>query len=111
MTGVQTCALPISAQPSPLAPGLPTIASAGVPGYEAVTLYGLYAPANAPAYIVGRLHREAARFLQATDIKDKLFGAGVEVVAAGPREFTAEIRADSARLAKVIKDAGIRAEQ
>ena len=99
-----------SPQPSPLAPGLPTIAASGVPGYEAVTMYGLYAPARTPAAIIARLQQDAARYLQTADIRDKLFGAGVETVGASPAEFTAEIRADIARLAKVIRDAGIRAE-
>ena len=99
-----------SPQPSPLAPGLPTIGASGVPGYEAVTMYGLYAPARTSAAIIARLQQDAARFLQTADIRDKLFGAGVETVGASSAEFTAEIRADTARLAKVIRDAGIRAE-
>lgn len=98
-----------SPQASPLAPGLPTIAAA-VPGYEAVTMYGLYAPAKTPAAVVARLQQDAARFLQTADIRDKLFGAGVETVGASSADFTAEIRADIARLAKVIRDAGMRAE-
>ena len=99
-----------SAQPSALAPGLPTVAASGVPGYEAVTLYGLYAPAKTSAAIIDRLNRDAARFLQTQDIRDKLFGAGVETVGSSQTEFTAEIKAEISRLAKVIKEAGIRAE-
>lgn len=99
-----------SPQPSALAPGLPTVAAAGVPGYEAVTMYGLYAPAKTPDTIITRLNGDAARFLQTADIKEKLFGAGVETVGGSPQEFTLAIKADIARLAKVIKDAGIRAE-
>jgi tripartite-type tricarboxylate transporter receptor subunit TctC len=91
-------------------PGLPTVAASGVPGYEAVTMYGLYAPAKTPAAIIERLNRDAARFLQTQDIKDKLFGAGVETVGGSPQEFVVEIKAEIARLSKVIKDAGIRAE-
>jgi len=99
-----------SALPSALAPGLPTVAASGVPGYEAVTMYGLYAPAQTPAAIIVRLNREAARFLQTADIREKLFGAGVETVGGSPQEFAAAIKADIARLSKVIKDAGIHAE-
>ena len=65
---------------------------------------------QSPTAIVARLQQDAARFLQTADIRDKLFGAGVETVGALPAEFAAEIRADIARLAKVIRDAGIRAE-
>ena len=99
-----------SALPSALAPGLPTVAASGVPGYEAVTMYGLYAPAQTPVAIIVRLNREAARFLQTADIREKLFGAGVETVCGSPQEFAAAIKADIARLSKVIKDAGIHAE-
>ncbi len=99
-----------SAQPSALAPGLPTITASGVPGYEAITMYGLYAPAKTSAAIIERLNRDAARFLQTPDIKDRLFGAGVETVGSSPQGFAADIKADVARLSKVIKDANIRAE-
>ena len=99
-----------SAQPSALAPGLPTIAASGVPGYEAVTMYGLYAPVKTADAIIARLHREAARFLQTPDIREKLFAAGVETVGGSPQEFALAIKADIARLAKVVKDADIRAE-
>jgi tripartite-type tricarboxylate transporter receptor subunit TctC len=99
-----------SAQPSALAPGLPTIAASGVPGYEAVTLYGLYAPAKTAATIVARLQAESARYLQTPEIRDRLFGAGVETVGSTPQAFAAEIRADTARLAKVIREANIRVE-
>jgi tripartite-type tricarboxylate transporter receptor subunit TctC len=98
-----------SAQPSPLAPGLPTIA-ATVPGYEAVTMYGLYAPAKTPAAIIERLNREAARYLQTPEIRDKLFSAGVETVGDAPTAFAAAIKDDIARLTKVIRDAGIHSE-
>ncbi len=99
-----------SAQPSALAPGLPTVAAAGVPGYEAVTMYGLYAPAKTANAIIARLNQDAGHFLQTPDIREKLFGAGVETVGSSPQEFSAAIRADITRLTKVIKDANIRAE-
>ena len=89
---------------------LPTIAAAGVAGYEAVTLYGLYAPAKTPAAAIERLYRDSARFLQTPDIRHKLAGAGVETVGASPQEFAAEIKTDVTRLSKVIKDAGIKAQ-
>ncbi len=89
---------------------MPTVV-ASKPYYEAVTMYGLYAPAKTPSAIVERLNREAARYLQTQDIRDKLFGTGVETVGNAPQSFAAAITADIARLSKVIKDAGIRAEQ
>jgi tripartite-type tricarboxylate transporter receptor subunit TctC len=99
-----------SALPSVLAPGLPTVAASGVPGYEAVTMYGMYAPANSPATLINRLNQEAARFLNLPDTKERFFSAGVETVGGSPQEFAAAIKSDMARLGKVITDAGIRAE-
>ena len=99
-----------SAQPSALAPGLPTLAASGVPGYESVTMYGMYAPANSPAMLINRLNQEADRFLDMPDTKERFFNAGVETVGGSPQDFAAAIKSDMARLGKVIKDAGIRAE-
>ena len=98
-----------SAQPSALAPGLPTIASV-VPGYEVVAVICLYAPAKTPRAIVEQLNREAARVLKAPDVKERLFNAGNEVVANSAAEFAAYMKADMQKMGKVIKDAGIRAE-
>ena len=98
-----------SAQPSALAPGLPTIASV-VPGYEFVAVICLYAPAKTPRAIVEQLNREAARVLKAPDVKERLFNAGNEVVANSAAEFAAYMKADMQKMGKVIKDAGIRAE-
>jgi len=98
-----------SAQPSALAPGLPTIASV-VPGYEFVAVICLYAPAKTPRAIVEQLNREAARVLKAPDVKERLFNAGNEVVVNSAAEFAAYMKADMQKMGKVIKDAGIRAE-
>ena len=99
-----------SAQPTPLAPGLPTVASAGLPGYESLSIYGVFAPAKTPAAIVQQLNREMVRALNRPDIKDLFLAAGVEAVGSTPEDFAAAIKADTARLSKVISDAGIRAE-
>jgi len=98
-----------SAQPSALAPGLPTIAAA-VPGYEFVAVICLYAPAKTPAAIVEQLNRESVRVLRSPEVKERLFNSGAEVVANSPREFAAYMKADMQKMGKVIKDAGIRAE-
>lgn len=99
-----------SAEPSALAPGLPTIAASGVPGYESVTLYGLFAPAKTPATIINRLNRETVLFLNMPDTKERFFNSGVETVGSSSQEFATAIRTDIARLVKVIKDAGLRVE-
>ena len=99
-----------SAEASVLAPGLPTIASAGVPGYELVSIFGILAPARTPANIVSRLNQEIVRVLGRPDVKEKFLNTGVEAVGGSPDEFRAAIAAEMARLGKVIKDAGIREE-
>ena len=98
-----------SAQPSALAPGLPTIA-ATVPGYEFSAVICLYAPAKTPPAIVEQLNREAVRVLRSPEVKERLFNSGAEVVANSAREFAAYMKADMQKMGKVIRDAGIKAE-
>jgi tripartite-type tricarboxylate transporter receptor subunit TctC len=95
-------------QPTGLAPGLPTMAAAGLPGYESVSLSGFFAPAKTSAAIVDRLSQEIIRMLRRPEIRDKLFGMGLEVVAGAPDEFAATIRRETAKWGKLIKDAGLR---
>lgn len=98
-----------SAQPSALAPGLPTIAASGVPGYAAEAIYGVWAPAKTPAAILRRLNQEIVKVLTAQQTRDRFFNAGAEVVASTPQVFAAEIKAETTRLDKVFKSAGISA--
>ncbi len=95
-----------TAKPSRLVPDLPTIAST-VPGYDTAAVICVFAPAKTPANIVGVLNREMLRTLNRQEIKDRLFNLGSEVVASSPQELAAYMRADMARMGKVIKDAGI----
>jgi len=97
-----------SAQPSPLLPELPTMAASGLPGYETVAMYGLFAPGATPAAIIQRLNEAAVQGLNVPAIREKFLSTGVEVVANSPQEFGEIVRSDTARLAKVIKQAGIR---
>jgi tripartite-type tricarboxylate transporter receptor subunit TctC len=97
-----------SAQPYPLAPVLPTVAASGLPGYESESLYGMFAPAKTPASIVKRLNQEIVAVLGAADVKDKFLNSGVEVVISSPEQLAEAVRADVRKMAKVIKDAGIR---
>ena len=99
-----------SLTPSPQFPNLPTVAASGVPGFEAVQLTGMWAPARTPAPIVRRLNQEVVRVLGQPDAKSKLFDTGGEAGRDTPEEFAARIKADIARWSKVIKDAGIKAE-
>jgi tripartite-type tricarboxylate transporter receptor subunit TctC len=98
-----------TAQPSALAPGLPTIAST-VPGYEFGAVICVFAPGKTPAAMVGRLNREAVRVLNTPEVRDRLFSSGSEVVANTPQQFAAFIKSDMIKMGKVIKDAGISGE-
>lgn len=99
-----------SAQPTELLPGLPTVAASGVPGYEAVAMFGVFAPARTPSPVVNRLQQEFLQVLNKPDVKERFMAMGVEVVGSPPDAFVATIKADMARMGKIIKDAGIRAE-
>jgi len=100
-----------TAQPSVLFPGLPTVASAGVPGYESVGIYGLFATAKTPDPIIRRLHQEIVRFLETDTAKKRLLDAGLEVVGSTPEQFNATLKDEISRMAKVIKAAGIRLDR
>ena len=97
-----------SPQPSPLLPGLPTVASAGLPGYEAVSIVGLFAPAKTPEAVVARLNQEIVRVLGRAEVKERFLSSGVETVGSTPEEFGATVKSEMARLGKVIRDAGIK---
>jgi len=99
-----------SARRSAAAPDIPTIAEAGLPGFELVQWYGLLAPAGTPREIVARLHKEAVGVLRATDVKDHLARNGGDVVASSPEEFTAFLKVETAKMANVVKAAGIQPE-
>ena len=96
-----------SARRAAAAPGIPTIAEAGVPGYESVQWYGLFAPAGTPREILAWLHRETIAILRAASIKERLAGDGLEVVANSPEEFAALIKADIAKWTRVVKAIGM----
>ncbi|HYC47762.1 MAG TPA: tripartite tricarboxylate transporter substrate-binding protein [Burkholderiales bacterium] len=97
-----------SAEPSVLAPGLPTVAASGLPGYESMSIYGVYAPAKTPAAIIRQLNQALAATLSAPELRERLLAVGVEAVGSTPEQFAAAIKADTARLRKVINEAGLR---
>ncbi|MFY9317172.1 MAG: tripartite tricarboxylate transporter substrate binding protein [Burkholderiales bacterium] len=99
-----------TAQRSALAPDVPTVAEAGVPGYELSVWFGVLAPAGTPRDIVGRLNTEIVKILNSADIKERFAKQGVEVRTSTPEQFGAFVNAEVVRWAKVIKDAGIKAD-
>jgi tripartite-type tricarboxylate transporter receptor subunit TctC len=99
-----------SARPSVLFPGIPTVAASGLPGFESISVVGMLAPAKTPTAIIQRLNQEIVAYLNQADVKQKLANTGSEVVASTPDEFAAVIKSEMARMGKVIKSAGIRAD-
>ncbi|MSP97603.1 MAG: tripartite tricarboxylate transporter substrate binding protein [Betaproteobacteria bacterium] len=97
------------AQRSPLAPDLPTIAEAGVPGYQANIWNGLLAAGATPKPLIARLNRELVRQLNLPETRERYAGLGAEVLTSTPEEFDAFIRAEITKWAQVIKAAGIQA--
>ena len=99
-----------SPQPSILAPGLPTMAASGLPGYELDTATAIYAPAKTPSAIINQLNREIVRFLKTKEAQEKYLTLGAEVIASSPEEHAAILKSRMAAMTKVIKDAGIKVE-
>ncbi len=99
-----------SAKRSPLAPELPTIAEAGVPGYEISSWFGAVVPAATAAPVIAKLHADFIRALRSPDLRERLAPAGYEIIANTPQQFSAHMLAQTKRLASVIREAGIRPE-
>jgi tripartite-type tricarboxylate transporter receptor subunit TctC len=91
-------------------PEIPTMAQAGVPGYDFDSWTGFFAPTGIPPAIVSQIHAETARISNLPDIRERLTAAGFEVVGSSPDAFSAIIKDNITRLGKVIRDAGIKAE-
>lgn len=98
-----------TSQRSALVPDLPTVAEAGVPGFEANNWNGFLVPAKTPRPIIDRLNKELTAVLNSPDIKETLFKQGLDVAPGTPEEFGAYMRSEMAKWAKVIKAAGIQA--
>jgi len=95
---------------TPAAPDIPTVAESGVPGYEVTTAYGMAAPAKTPRAILDRLHTDIVRALNAPDTRERLLGLGADPVGNSPEQYTAFMKNEIAKWAKVIKAAGIKGE-
>jgi|SoiMethySBSTD1v2_1073268.scaffolds.fasta_scaffold122338_2 tripartite-type tricarboxylate transporter receptor subunit TctC len=96
-----------STQRAAAAPTLPTIAEAGVPGYESGQWYGVWLPAGTAQEIVAWLHKESTAALRTPSVKERLAAEGLDVVANSPDEFSAVIKADVSKWTKLVKSAGI----
>ena len=89
-------------------PDVPTLAEAGVPGYDVTSWNGILAPAGTPREIVRKVNDEVVRILRRADVKEWLAARSIEPVGSSPEEFGAIIEADIAKWAKVIADAGMK---
>jgi tripartite-type tricarboxylate transporter receptor subunit TctC len=99
-----------SKEPSALAPGVPPLAQAGLPGYSTISILGVVAAAKTPEAIINRLNSEINRYLRTPEAKDKMFAMGSEVVGGTPQQYADLIKSDIAVMGKVIRDAGIKAD-
>ncbi|MFS0754042.1 tripartite tricarboxylate transporter substrate binding protein [Noviherbaspirillum sp. 1P10PC] len=99
-----------SAKRSPAAPDIPTIAESGLPGFEAVSWFALFAPANTPRPIVDKLQTEVSKILKMPDVSKKLMDLGLEPSGSSPDELAAYQKTEIAKWSKVVKDSGAKVE-
>ena len=95
---------------TPLMPEIPTVNESGLPGFESVTSFGMFAPAGTSRDILGKVHRELVRALAANDVKEKLKAQGVDPVGSTPEELVAHQKQETAKWGKVIREQGIKFE-
>lgn len=91
-------------------PDLPTIAEAGLPGYQSISWLALFAPAGTPKEIVNKVSAESVRILKLPDVKERLLAQGAEPIGSTPEQLAAILAADIAKYAKVIRESGYKPE-
>ncbi len=99
-----------TAQRSPIAPDIPTIAESGLPGYEVSTWFGIFVPGATPRETVNRLNQELAQIVKSRDMQERLTRDGLTAVAGTPQQFADEVARDTAKYDKIIRALGIKAE-
>ena len=100
----------IAPQRLPALPEVPTVAEAGLPGFEVTTWYGVLAPAGTPRPIVTRLNAELVKAMHSPEMKERLAGIGTDAVTSTPEEFAAYIQSEIAKWGDVIRKANLRAD-
>jgi len=91
-------------------PELPTVAEAGVPGFDAIAWHGVVVPARTPQKVIARLNGDINKVLQMPDMRERLTTLGAEIIGGEPKQLTDYMRVEIPRWAKVIKDSGARAD-
>lgn len=99
-----------SARRTALMPDLPTVAEAGLPGFEVESWYGLMAPKGLSAAVTQKLNREVKAVLETPEVRDRLALSGAETVSSTPQEFAGFVKAEIAKWRRVVRSAGIRLE-
>jgi tripartite-type tricarboxylate transporter receptor subunit TctC len=97
-------------EPTPLVPGIPTIAQQGVPGFEVVTIGFMLAPAKTPQPVVRRLNQHIVKLMQQPDVKERLAAGGSDASSSSPEELGRIMREDDARMRKLFKELGLTAD-
>jgi tripartite-type tricarboxylate transporter receptor subunit TctC len=97
-----------SAQRSPALPDIPTLAEAGLPGFEATSWFALFAPRGTPAEITTRLNQEVRKALDTPELRKRFADLGGEIKPMTPDELMAYVRAEHAKWAKVVKASGVK---
>ena len=95
-----------SAKRFPSLPQMPTVAESGLPGYEAVAWYGVFAPDGTPRDVVTRLNADIVKIVNSPDVRELFLKQGAESYATSPEEFTKVVQRDIAKWAKVVKASG-----
>jgi tripartite-type tricarboxylate transporter receptor subunit TctC len=95
---------------SPALPDVPTVAEAGLPGFEFDTWYGLFAPAKTPRHVIRQISAEVAHILQLPDVKERFDVRGAVARPSTPEEFNQFVRAEFDKLGRIVKAAGLKVE-
>jgi tripartite-type tricarboxylate transporter receptor subunit TctC len=95
---------------SPVAPNLPTMVEAGLPGFEFSIWDGIFAPANTPPQVVKALNAALVKVIGMPDVREKLAAMGVDAQSSTPEALAAYLKADTAKWAKILKDSGVQPE-
>ena len=94
----------------PVAANVPTVAEAGYPGFNTASAHALLAPAGTPQPVIDRLNRDAVKALQTAEVRDRIRGLGIEPIGNTPQEAAADIRAEHARLGRLVREANIKVD-
>ena len=97
-----------NATPSAIAPGLPTVADSGLPGFEALQWFGVLMPAKTPKAIVERMNREIVAILNLPDVRNRFVSMGIDIAASSPESFASFMANEAIKWQKIAKDAGVK---